>query len=247
MRPACFPLLILNARPAAGKSEIVHFLQSTPEGERIDRFHVGDLKVFDDFPMLWAWFEEDHILEHIFQRPRLHTTPDGYFVHDDLWHVLIYRLCLAFEKWLRDAPGIEASTAIIEFSRGASHGGYRTAYMHLSEAVLTRASSLYINVTYQESLRKNRIRFNPERAGSILQHSLPEEKMKRLYREDDWESFSASDPHYLPVDRHRVPYAVFENEDDLTTQPDARLEQRLRRTLSRLWDLYQQRPSQPGV
>jgi hypothetical protein len=247
MLPACFPLLILNARPAAGKSEIIHYLQSTPEGERIERFHIGALQVFDDFPMLWAWFEEDHILEHVFQRPRLHTTPDGYFVHDDLWHLLIHRLCLAFEKWLRDAPRNAPSTAIIEFSRGASHGGYRTAYTHLSETVLARASSLYIHVTYQESLRKNRTRFNPEREGSILQHSLPEEKMERLYREDDWESFCAKDPHYLLVDHYRIPYAVFENEDDLTTQPDMRLQQRLQQSLGRLWDLHQQRPSRPGV
>lgn len=247
MRQACFPLLILNARPAAGKSEIIHFLRSTPKADRATRFHVGTLQVFDDFPMLWAWFEEDHILEHVFQRPRLHTTADGYFVHEDLWHVLIHRLCLAFEKWLRDASGGVPGTAVIEFSRGESHGGYRAAYTHLSSAVLACASSLYINVSYQESLRKNRARYNPDRVDSILQHSLPEEKMERLYREDDWESFSASDPQYLLVRDYHIPYTVFENEDDLTSVPDARLDQRLEKSLSRLWDLHQQRPKDPKV
>ncbi len=38
-----FPVLILNARPAAGKSEIIHALKSTPVEERIARFHIGPL------------------------------------------------------------------------------------------------------------------------------------------------------------------------------------------------------------
>ena len=60
-----FPILILNARPAAGKSEIIHYLQDFPSEERRNRFHIGEMKVFDDFPMLWSWFEEDDILQTI--------------------------------------------------------------------------------------------------------------------------------------------------------------------------------------
>jgi hypothetical protein len=54
------PLIILNARPAAGKSEIIHFLRSLQEKERRERFHLDPLHIIDDFPMLWAWFEDDH-------------------------------------------------------------------------------------------------------------------------------------------------------------------------------------------
>ena len=113
-----FPIILLNARPAAGKSEIIHALQEIPVSTRRERFHIGELKIFDDFPMLWAWFEEDHLLEQVFQRPRLHTTPDEYFVHTDLWHLLIRRLALEYGKWQRDAT--EGFTAIIEFSRGSN-------------------------------------------------------------------------------------------------------------------------------
>ena len=52
-------------------------------------------------------------------------------------------------------------TTLIEFSRGAEHGGYASAFRHLSEEILDRACVLYIDVPYEESLRKNRRRFNP--------------------------------------------------------------------------------------
>jgi hypothetical protein len=69
-----FDVLILIARPAAGKSEVIDYLQSTPVEERARRFHVGPFQVIDDFPMLWAWFEEDDILEQVFDRTRPPNT-----------------------------------------------------------------------------------------------------------------------------------------------------------------------------
>jgi len=179
MSETFFPILILNARPAAGKSEILHALKSTPVEERIARFHIGPLHILDDFPMLWAWFEEDHLLETVFHQPRLHTDADGYFLTNNLWHLLIERLSLEHEKWRRDTP--EGHTAILEFSRGGEHGGYEAAYQHLSGEILNLAACLYVDVTYEESLRKNRARFNPERPDSILEHGLPDEKLERLY------------------------------------------------------------------
>ncbi len=231
-----FPILILNARPAAGKSEIIHALQEIPASTRRERFHIGELKIFDDFPMLWTWFEEDQLLEQVFHRPRLHTTPDQYFIHNDLWHLLIRRLALDYEKWQRDAA--EGYTAIIEFSRGSSRGGYRAAYPHLGESILSRSSSLYIQVSYAESLRKNRARYNPDRPDSILEHGLSDEKMDRLYQEDDWLEFSSADPDYLRVDELRIPYVIFENEDDVTSRGGEALIERLELAAQRLWELY---------
>jgi hypothetical protein len=230
-----FPILLLNARPAAGKSEIIHYLQHVPLAERIARFHVAELDIVDDFPMLWTWFEEDAILERMGE-PRLHTDADGYFKADYLWNLLIERINLTYQKRLRDTPDYHAHyTTLIEFSRGTAHGGYTTAYDHLSESILERASALYIRVSYQESLRKNRARFNPDRPDSILEHGLSDEKLERLYREDDWETFTKEDPAYVTVKGKRVPYAVFENEDDVTTEPGAALSKRLEETLQQLW------------
>jgi len=100
---------------------------------------------------------------------------------------------------------------------------------------------MYVRVSYEESLRKNRLRFNPERPDSILEHSLPDEKMERLYREDDWDDFTSADPGYVEVKGVRVPYAVFENEDDVTTERGEPLGQRLEVVLDRLWALQSRR------
>ena len=67
-----FDILLLLARPAAGKSEVIHYLKSLPPEERLKRFHLGELVELDDFPMLWTWFEEDDLLERM-GHPRLHT------------------------------------------------------------------------------------------------------------------------------------------------------------------------------
>ena len=54
-----FDIIILNGRPAAGKSEVIDYLKKTPLDERIRRFHIGEFEEFDDFPILWERFEDD--------------------------------------------------------------------------------------------------------------------------------------------------------------------------------------------
>lgn len=233
-----FDILFLLARPASGKSEVIDYLKKTPPGERTARFHVGELREFDDFPLLWAWFEEDAILETM-GRNRLHTDKDGYFLHHDLWNLLVRRLCLEYRKALVEDPGFRGSgTALFEFSRGVEHGGYRTAFTHVEEDVLRKAAVLYIDVSWEESLRKNRWRFNPDKPHSILEHGLPDDKLERLYRETDWQDFSAGDPEFLSIGPCRVPCAVMPNEDDVTTDRGPALGERLEETLGRLWRGY---------
>jgi hypothetical protein len=236
---ATFDILLLIARPAAGKSEIIDYLKRTDVEARRRRFHIGRFEEIDDFLMLWTWFEEDHILTQI-GWPRLHTDAAGYFNGNHLWDVLIRRICLEYDKRLADNPRYhQTTTTIIEFARGAEHGGFARALSHLSQAVLERAAVLYLNVSYEESLRKNRRRFNPNRPHSILEHGLPDAKLERLYKESDWAQVSATHPHYLTIQGQQVPYAVFENEDDVTTGRGEALGQRLEETLGRLWALYQ--------
>jgi hypothetical protein len=233
-----FDVLILIGRPASGKSEIIQFLAHTPPKARRRRFRIADVDVLDDFPMLWAWFEEDHILSERLGQPRLHTDADGYFKYRYLWHVLIERLSLEYHKRLRDDPVYhDRVTTIVEFSRGSEHGGYAQAFPHLADDLLRRAAVVYVRVSFEESLRKNRRRANPERPDSILEHSLPDEKLARLYGEDDWDAFSADDGEFLTVRSIRLPYVVFENEDDVTTGHPDLLAARLEPVLGRLWEL----------
>jgi hypothetical protein len=236
-----FNILLFIARPAAGKSEIVDYLKQVPLDERIVRFHVGELEEIDDFPMIWTWFEEDALLEKM-GHPRLHSDAEGYFIEAYFWDLLIERIDLEYEKKVRDHEGDpQPLTTIIEFSRGSEHGGYSSAFSHLSQQILQRAAVLYVDVTWEESLRKNRRRANPLRPDSILEHSLPDAKMERLYKEIDWKVFSQADPHFLGIRGMKVPYVVFDNTDDVTTRRGEALGQRLEKVMNELWRLSQNR------
>ncbi|HUV06946.1 MAG TPA: hypothetical protein VMX75_04400 [Spirochaetia bacterium] len=245
-----FEILILVGRPAAGKSEIIDYLKKTPVEKRKRGFHIGDFVEFDDFPMLWAWFEEDRILEDM-GKQRLHTDQAGYFRYPYLWNLLIRRLELEYDKLLADNPDfMSRGTAILEFSRGSEHGGFREAFRHLSAGLLGKSAVLYIDVGFEESMRKNRRRFNPSRAHSILEHGLPDEKLRRLYEENDWAELSSGDSSYLSIGEIGIPYRVFDNADDVTTRGGEQLGNRLRTSLSFLWTLRTRglsRGNIPGV
>ena len=243
-----FPVLILIGRPASGKSEIIDYLQNLADGDRRDKFHLGELYVIDDFPMLWAWFEEDDILSQRLNQPRLHTDEKGYFKHTYQWDLLVERLDLEYHKRLRDGTDLdESQTIIIEFSRGSQHGGYERALSRLSTELLQNAGIIYVAVPYEESLRKNRARFNPAHPDSILEHGVPEEKLELLYREDDWQSLIHDDPTSLHINSVDIPYVVFENEDDVTSGQIEMLDQRLTKRLGNLFRLYRDRPNQTTI
>lgn len=232
-----FDILLLIARPAAGKSEIIDYLKRTPLEAREKRFHLGSLDEIDDFPMLWTWFEEDALLDQM-GHPRLHTDAEGFFLGQHLWDLLIERIGLEYQKRLRDIPGyVNEYSTLVEFSRGKEHGGYTSAFAHLSDQMVEKMAILYVNVPWEESLRKNRKRFNPDKPDSILEHALPDSKLERLYKEVDWEEVSQEDPEYVIICGTRVPYVVFDNSDDVTTARGDALGQRLEECLNKLWKL----------
>jgi len=171
-----FDILLLIARPAAGKSEIIAHLKNTPIEERVQQFHIGEFEELDDFPMLWTWFEEDAILTRL-GHPRIHTDKEGNFLFDYQWDLLIERINLEYEKIIRDEQDYHSrKTIIIEFARGTSHGGFQRAFKHLSKTIAGRLAILYLDVSWEESLRKNRARFNPDKPDSILEHGLSIQK-----------------------------------------------------------------------
>ena len=231
-----FEILILLGRPASGKSEVIDFLKKTPIPERLKRYHINELEEIDDFPMLWTWFEEDAILEKIMHKPRVNSDSDGYFLHQYQWDLLIERISLEYRKKLRNAGYAENMTTLIEFSRGTEHGGYESAFHHLSEEIIEKACVFYIDVPYEESLRKNRRRFNPNRPDSILEHGLPDHKLERLYKEVDWETFKGNDPEFIHFSGHKIPYAVLRNLPEVTDDPQ-KLGPALEDSFSKLWNI----------
>lgn len=240
-KKSTFDILVLNARPAAGKSEVIDYLKRCSIEERQKRFKIANFEEIDDFPMLWTWFEEDDILQKM-GLPRLHSDEQGYFKGDHLWHLLIRRMCFEYQKKVTRIPDYHQKyTTIIEFSRGSEHGGYREAYQHLSTDVVERMAILYLDVSFSESLRKNRARFNPDKPDSILEHGLPDAKLERMYKEVDWQELVRDDPAYVIIQGVKVPYVVFENEDDVTTARGDALGDRLEARLQTLWQRWLER------
>lgn len=239
MTETVFDVLMLIARPAAGKSEIIHFLKNTSAEARAERFHIGKIDEIDDFPMLWTWFEEDDLLAQM-GHERLHSDESGYFKGQHLWNLLIRRIGLEYTKRQRDvSTDPQPVTTLVEFARGTEHGGFRAAFEHITPELARKAAILYIDVSFEESLRKNRRRFNPNRPDSILEHGLSDEKMERLYRGSDWHELSGGQSEgRLSIAGCAVPFVVFNNEDDVTTPGGEPLGRRLAERLSRLWQLY---------
>lgn len=231
-----FETIILIGRPAAGKSEVIDFLKKTNETARTMHFHIGSFEEIDDFPFVWETFEIDDILQKLGQ-PRVFTTKDYFFLGDHVWDLFIERINLEFQKRLTADPEYtERNTVLVEFARGGNDA-FGHALSLLSDEILKRAGIVYINVSYEESLRKNRRRFDPKRPDSILHHGLPDAKMERYYRTNDWERLTGGQKSgRIAVRGHSVPFAVFDNEPELTDD-FAKLGPALERTFQALWAL----------
>jgi hypothetical protein len=219
MEHANFPVLILTGRPAAGKLEVIDFLKKSDPRVRLERFHIGGFEELDDFLYVWETFEIDDILTH-HGRTRLWTDEKYWFKDEFVWDLYIERINLEYRKRIARDPSYHCGkTTLIEFARGGERG-IAHALDCLHEEVLARAALVYIRVSYEESVRKNRRRARKGGEDSILYHSLPDEKMEHYYRTNDWEDIALRDPAYIRVKDFRVPYAVFENEPEKTHDPE---------------------------
>lgn len=169
------------------------------------------------------------------------TTPDYYFKDSFIWNLYIERINLEYRKKLaRDPKYHERRTSIIEFARGGENG-FSEAFSFLCDEILERSGIVYIKVSYEESCRKNRRRFRPDQADSILYHSLPDEKMEYYYKVNDWDRIAPRDQGFIQVRGHQVPYAVFPNEPEKTDDP-AKLGPALEDAFGRLWEQAKKRP-----
>lgn len=228
-----FHTIILTARPAAGKSEVIDFLKKLDPQTRQEQFHVGEIVEIDDFPYIWEKFEEDKILEES-GRERLWTDKKLYFKEDWAWDFFLLKMNVAFAKHL--AQGDQGKTVLFEFARGGKNG-IRHALDVVSKDVLDRAGILYIQVSYEESVRKNRRRFKPELAHSILYHSLPDEKMEFYYRDNDWKDITTEMEGTINAQNLKVPFAVMPNEPEVTDDVE-KLAPALKIALDKLWKQY---------
>ncbi len=236
-----FPIIILTGRPAAGKSEVIDYLKSVPVIKRAEKMHIGPFEEIDDFPFLWEKFEEDDMLEKA-GKERLHSDSKYYFKDDWFWNFMIKKVNLAIAKKLAKEPDYweNGNTLIIEWARGGENGMYEALENH-SDQVLANAAIVYIKVSYEESVRKNRRRARPGEEDSILFHSLPDEKMDFYYKENDWEKLAGDAlSGYIEVRGHRVPFSVLPNEPEVTLDTE-KLGPALMDTFERLWKVWNEK------
>jgi len=234
-----FPIILLLGRPASGKSEFIDFMKKTPLPERARTYHIGDLRVIDDFPILWEKFIEDDIWERL-GRGRLFSRPVGtnYAVADPLmWAFLIEKLNRAAAEAL---PSLgEGETLLIEFARGGEDG-YRSALSLLSPEILERASILYVDVSFEESWRRNQARYDEARRDSVLTHSVPREDLEKTYGTDDWKELARDTSGRLRINGFSIPYATMKNEPE--SKDPAVLGPRYRGSLEPLYELWKDKP-----
>ena len=117
------------------------------------------------------------------------------------------------------------STLLIEFSRGGPNGFGRALGM-LDRAVLEPAAILYIDVSREESWRRNVARYQEKLRHSILAHMVPRETYDYFYDLNDWDDAHVGPrpPAAWTINGVRVPFVSMSNEPE-STDP-AVLEQR---------------------
>ncbi len=132
----------------------------------------------------------------------------------------------------RIPDSLDGKTVVIEFARGGPDGsqmplpapyGYLYGLGLLSEALLERATILYIWVSPEESRRKNTVRADPDDPGSELHHGVPLSVMLGDYGCDDiqWLMETAPVPGTIAIHaggrRFDLAIARFDNQQDRTT------------------------------
>jgi hypothetical protein len=238
---AIFQHLLVLGRPACGKSEFIDFLKHSTPDMRAGRLHIGRFEEVDDFPWIWEKFQEDALWEKA-GYDRLYTqeympgnpgmAPKGAKLFD--WCMHKFNDVIASQYLARPGFYLE-STLLIEFSRGGA-GGFGRALGILSPQILERAAIFYINVSREESWRRNVARYQEKLKHSILAHMVPRETYDYFYDTNDWDELTAGRPSgRLRLSGVDVPFISMSNEPE-STDP-AVLEERYAAALGRLWQL----------
>lgn len=236
-----FRHLLVLGRPACGKSEFIDFLKHSNPGMRRKRLHIGAFEEIDDFPWLWEKFQDDVLWEKA-GYGRLYTkeympgnpgmSPEGAKLFDWCMHKFNAEIA---EKYLPREDMGRDTTLLIEFARGGKDG-FAKALGILDRAVLEPAAIFHIQVSREESWRRNVARYQEKQKHSILAHMVPKETYDHFYDVNDWTEITKGEPSgFLEVNGLPVPFVTMNNEPE-STDP-AVLEERYSTALARLWEL----------
>ncbi len=164
--------------------------------------------------------------------------------------------------------GVVGKTVVIEFARGGPNGammpfppplGYKYALSQLAPEITANAVVLYVRVEPWQSWTRNFERAKPGKEGDDLAHCVPPIVMNGDYGCDDLKVSGCVctllDGQWVELDTPSgtrfIPFAVFDNRQDLTTQirvlparlrhPDAMaaLRSGLKDAFGKLWSQHQ--------
>jgi hypothetical protein len=133
--------------------------------------------------------------------------------NSDMWEFLIRRLNQQVGEIISQPMALKKKSMIVEFARGGERG-YADAFSQLSPEILKRAVILYVNVSFEESWRRNVARYDEKRKSGLLTHSVPRAEMEATYGTDDWFDIAPTTHGTITVQGMNVPYATMNNEPE---------------------------------
>ena len=234
-----FDNLIVIGRPACGKSEFFDFIKnSIGDTERLEKLHIAPFEEIDDFVWLWEKCEEDDVWEKMgYQRLVSKVAHHAYVITNlHFWNFLIE--IINFEVTNKIASNKEFykdKTLLIEYSRGRE-GAYKNSLSRFSKEILKKSAIFYVEVSFEESVRRNEARYQEKLKHSILAHKVPDEELNNHYRIDDWDGLTnGKESGYLAIRDVKVPFVTMNNEPE-STDPEV-LGNRYASALATLWSL----------
>ena len=241
-QPAIFAHLFVLGRPAGGKSEFIDFMKNVRDADRAAHFGIGRFEEIDDFPWLWqACLDDDSREDRGAAREVSERTPEGYNITRPKFRgSLVDRFNETIAaKYLANPAFYDGGTLLIEFARGQSDG-FRESLERFHPDILARGAILYINVSFEESYRRNSARYKKGLEESILFHKVPDRDMFGFFRDNDWDEMTGGAPDgRIELAGVSVPFVSMPNEPE-SSDPGV-LRERYSRALNRLMELVRTR------
>jgi hypothetical protein len=213
-----FEHLFVFGRPAGGKSEFIDYMKKCEPNKRLDRFFIAPFDILDDYLFLTEIATHEDALQACGEKRFMTTrTNDGIAVINDIfWPYASKRLNVTIQNNYLSRPQFyRERSLLIEFSRGTGDWSYKKALTGLDREVLAKGAIIYINVRYEEALRRNEARYQEKLKHSILAHKCPEHIMEKYYKYDDWLDITQNRPSgRLEINGVKVPFVTMENEPE---------------------------------
>jgi len=241
-RPAIFEHLFVLGRPAGGKSEFIDFMKKVSDQDRAAHFGIGRFEEVDDFPWLWEACLDDDARENRGEaRGISERTPEGYNITRPKFRgSLVNRFNGTIAtKYLANPAFYDGGTLLIEFARGQPDG-FRESLERFDPDILRRGAILYINVSFEESYRRNSARYKKGQEESTLFHKVPDRDMFGFFLHNDWDEMTGGRPDgRIDLAGVSVPFVSMPNEPE-SSDPGV-LRERYSQALGRLMDLSRTR------